>query len=1346
MKSGEDRLAAWRRGLFLILVGPLLIALGASAGLFDRLPIFEPQPIESLHAGLTRTFEVLLDEAAMAAEATLRAADSGRPPDFVSGPLVERIDGSGVLDENLEFLTWSGTPAEPPRAFADPGWPRWSIRVDGIWTRLLVRAGPDWKGRFALVSAVIDTELSDRQFLDLLPEEIRRGVRLEVYFQDTEFLLDEARGEIGGAAAPPPAPRSMPGATTFWLRSPSGQTLAAAALAPLPQALLLTRVHRAAGAWAALLGVLILFACIDWPTRTRTLSGLSAALATLAVARLVLIWQQVPARLLPRELGRASLYGSSGYADLFASPGDLLLTAFGFFLAAVALRRYLGRLAETRHFVALAVATAAAAGATACGLLVTVFMARNSRIPLLERPTPFEWDDRLPLWIGLILILLGAAELWARVANLLRRSGIGAPPSRLAVILALVPLIATSSFVLQSVAQRIALEQLSSDLAPEVAEQTQRRMVILPDAIHEIDERIQRHDPMDPTQSFKQQDMAYRYWVEGELFHSGYRSSLSFYNVEGHRVSHFGFGLLALLEEIRLTPEARPGEVFRRLEYFEPTAALRQRLIHAQMPIYSGGQLLGIVVGHVLDEPDNLPFLPWTQPYLSALGSGPPGAGREYPDRLHYVLYDASGEVKLTTLPRPPADCAGFRAAARSGERIHAWAGESRYVGIALTDDDDRLHLLLLPALGFLGRVAAMIRLQFLGLAVLLVLRLAALARRLVKLGGVRSLGHELRSSIYRRVLAASLIAAGIPLFGLAIFLRGYIERRADDMLVSEATRVVSVARAVVENYWATQFDNDESGTVLNDSALYWLRNVVGQEIHVYEDGLLLASSKPELFTSGLLAHRLDGEVQEKLIGEGLPYAVLPTPLGPTTIPVAYAKVHSRDDVSADRVVAVPLVLEQRQIAEGTARVAEMILLATVSLFTLLAAAAAFLASSVARPVRELVAAADRISAGDYTTRLEAHTRDEVAELVRGFNAMGAALQRQRADLRNQRDYMETLLHHHTTGVISVDARGTIVTLNPSAAALLEAADDGSAIGSDLRETLALREGLAPLAEALAEPARSGSTVEVDVTHDDSVRRYQIVRVELDEIAGNKIGAMILIDDVTDLMRSNQLAAWAEMARVIAHEIKNPLTPIQLAGEHLRRLLRDRGLLPSPDMEACLDTIIKQVRALHTIAGEFSAYAKLPGLQAESVDPVEFMRSTLEPYRSAPAPRIELVEQYEPTPHASIDERVLGRAVINLVENALQAMPDGGRLTISVRPDDTRRQALLSVRDTGQGLLPEVRRRLFEPYFSTKSSGTGLGLAIMRRAVEAHEGEIEVESEYGCGTAFVIRLPFSPEV
>jgi two-component system nitrogen regulation sensor histidine kinase NtrY len=224
-------------------------------------------------------------------------------------------------------------------------------------------------------------------------------------------------------------------------------------------------------------------------------------------------------------------------------------------------------------------------------------------------------------------------------------------------------------------------------------------------------------------------------------------------------------------------------------------------------------------------------------------------------------------------------------------------------------------------------------------------------------------------------------------------------------------------------------------------------------------------------------------------------------------------------------------------------------------------------------------------------------------------------------------------------------------------------------------------------------------------------------------------------------MRSNQLAAWAEMARAIAHEIKNPLTPIQLSTEHLRRLLIDRGVLPSTEIEACLETVIKQVRNLYDIAGEFSAYAKLPDLKPEPLDPVAFMRATIGPYRASGLSHVELDERYEPSGTVAIDPKVLGRAVVNLVENALEAMPDGGRLTISVGPDEARGEVVLAVGDTGIGLDPEVRRRLFEPYFSTKSSGTGLGLAIVRRAVEAHHGRIELNTAVAGGTTFEIRLP-----
>jgi two-component system nitrogen regulation sensor histidine kinase NtrY len=419
-----------------------------------------------------------------------------------------------------------------------------------------------------------------------------------------------------------------------------------------------------------------------------------------------------------------------------------------------------------------------------------------------------------------------------------------------------------------------------------------------------------------------------------------------------------------------------------------------------------------------------------------------------------------------------------------------------------------------------------------------------------------------------------------------------------------------------------------------------------------------------------------------------------------------------------------------------------MLLLATVLLVGLLAVAAAYLARTVARPVRDLVGATVRIASGDYAARLEPRTQDEVAELVSGFNSMASSLSEQRADLERRRDYMERLLLHATTGVISTDPDGKVVTLNPAAKELLAAAGERLRAGADLAGALSAADELKPLAEMLhADIPGRDDPREFDFEREGEPHRYRLVRVALPDPAGGSLGSLLLLDDVTELMRSNQLAAWAEMARAIAHEIKNPLTPIQLSTEHLQRLLRDRGILPSKEIDACIETVIKQVRMLHQIAGEFSAYAKLPALTPEPADPITFMRETIGPYRAAKPSDIELHESYEPCGRVAIDEKVLARALVNLVENALQAMPEGGRLELSVEPDPSAAYALLSVSDSGVGLDAAVKKRLFEPYFSTKSSGTGLGLAIALRAVEAHKGRIEVESEPGQGTTFRIYLP-----
>jgi signal transduction histidine kinase len=1310
MTAAAGRFGSLRFKLFLLLAGPLLVAL--TAGLGDWSSALRPSEATELarrEQRLVNTFEALLAEVSRVASTAL--ADSPRVAwtgaRLRPGALARRVEGIGLLGPDLEFISWEGMPADPPPWLAEAGRPDWTVRVDGVRTRLLARAGPDGRGRLALVSFVVDSTLDDLSFRHLLPNDLRTGVQIDIEFGAPE-------GTDG------PGPGLVP------LRSPSGDLLAVANLAPASPAWRAKRTGDVARAWATVLFLALLAFLFDWKAICARPSGLLLAAAAIAAGRGLALWQHVTGGLLSRELGAASLYGSSKLWGLLQSPADLLLTGAAIYLACVATRVWCSR-PGARGMLERWIAGLAAAGTTLVVSDMATSLARNSRVPLLERPAPFEWDVRLVLWLALVLSILGASELWASLWTSRRAHARAGGPAPVPVALVLVVLSAGASMLLQRQSERLAVEQVDSELAPLVLEQAERRRLALTEALQEVVDRYEhREDPGGSHPEF----LAYRHWVGSELFHRRYKSSLDFYTAEGEPLDHFGFGMPPLDEAI---PSVGGGleQAGVKEEWMDDMAA-QPWLLHAEAPLVVGDEVVGYVVGHVLDEPDNLPFLPWSQTYLAALGPGAPRAAAQAPGGgLQYVLYGALGEIDLTTLLQPPAETGELREAAARGGTLRVAAGDERYMALALEEDGGRLHLLLLPQLTLAGRLGAIVRLSLLGLSVLVVL---ALLTRAFRSGGLRGLVPLLRGSFYRKLLAALLLASIAPLVGLALFLRGYLEGRGDAALVSSATQLVSTVQRVVEDYSVEEIEGE---TGLTDGVLYWLRRIVGQEIHVYRDGRLQASSTRELFDSGLLPPRLDGEVQRRLVDEGLPHLVVPMSIGSTDILVAYAPVRRSGDPPSRMTVAVPLVLEQRQIARALSRVGEMILLATVALVGLLAVAAALLARTVARPVRDLVAATAEIAAGDYATRLEPATEDEVAELVHGFNTMASALARQRADLERRRDYIETLLRHAPTGVISLDAGNRVVTLNPAATELLPSVR--LQVGDDLNAVLADSREFEPLSRGLRE-ARAGEPVDVDLVGDEP-RRLRGVRVELRKTDGERFGTLILLEDVTDLMRSNQLAAWAEMARAIAHEIKNPLTPIQLSTEHLARLLADRPEKPTEEEQACLETIIKQVRALYDIAGEFSAYAKLPVLAPEPIDPVAFMRGVVAPYRAAKPTGITIAESYGETTSIAADPKVLSRAVINLIENALQAMPDGGTLTVGVDAGERDSRVALSVADTGPGLGREVRRRLFEPYFSTKSSGTGLGLAIARRVVEAHGGTIEVASAPERGTVFRIYLP-----
>jgi signal transduction histidine kinase len=1286
---------------------------------------------------LEEWFTGQMEEARALTSAAIERGFDVRPASKEGSAIARRLEGVGQLDPGQHYLSWFGRPPEPDRWFLAPETAAWSVRLDGVNTRLLVKSEPDSEGRIALASFIIDSTLENNSFAELLPASLEDRIHLDVAFRDTRA----AGAAMAGEADAPKATVADDQSVRVTLRSPARTVLAEATIHVVDPAHSARRTREVAFAWAALAFVMLAATLFRWRRVTMGGRELISTLVGVSVARLLLLVTRVPALLLPRELGSASVFGTSSLGGLAGSPADLLLTAISVYAIAVAIRDFAAGIRTSRRALAWTVAAGGTALTLAAVGWMIVCVVRNSSVHLLASPGLWRWGERQLLAVSLVLAAIGAAELLALLWCFLRGKHAIAQrrAPRVSTGVALSVVLLAGSLALQAMSQQLALERLRSEYAPLVVAQTERRSVALAAGVRHVAEtfaqRGQDAVPVSSNQAF----MAYHFWSSGELFFSGYQSSLAFYSPEGELVSHFGFELPAL-DETFDTETGEPGVLSSWEEPFGGVASVRAQLIHAEMPVFEDGKLLGTVVGHVIDEPDNLPFLPGVRPYLAALGPGAPYMSGDLPfGGPEYVLYDAPGTVLISTIDQPPAVSDALVQALDGDGSVDISTGVGRFTGMATQDPFHRLHLLLTPVPSLLQRLAASVRLLVFGVAMLtIVSALSALVRRRAAADLVRSI----RGSFHAKLLAALLLASVVPLIGLALFMRGYIDQRGRESLETAAVRYAAASQRVLDDYAATLLETDiDYVNLLNDDIVDWLRNVVGQEIIVYENGLLQATSKRELFTSGALQVRLDGEVHRRLGREGLPFLVVPSQLGPSMVPVAYAPVQGADPLR-ELVVAVPMIAEQAEITRATDRVGEMILLSTVLLASLLAVVAAFVARTVARPLRELVGATARIAAGDYDTRLEARTRDEVADLVGGFNSMASSLATQRSDLERRRDYMERLLQHATTGVISVDPQDVVVTLNPAARALLSDGVGNVRIGETLTDTLERSDGLKPLAELISRPLRHpGEPEEIDLERDGEPRRLRVVRIDLPDPAGGSVGRLVLLDDVTELMRSNQLAAWAEMARAIAHEIKNPLTPIQLSTEHLQRLLRDRNVLPEPNVEACLDTVMKQVRTLYDIAGEFSAYAKLPALRPEPADAVAFMRAAAGPYRAAHPRNVTLEESYVPSGRAAIDGKVLGRAVVNLIENALQAMPDGGVLTVAVAPDDDRNEVVLTVADTGVGLSAEVRRRLFEPYFSTKSSGTGLGLAIARRAVEAHQGRIEVQARDGLGTAFRIHLP-----
>ncbi|MGM0646622.1 MAG: ATP-binding protein [Thermodesulfobacteriota bacterium] len=414
------------------------------------------------------------------------------------------------------------------------------------------------------------------------------------------------------------------------------------------------------------------------------------------------------------------------------------------------------------------------------------------------------------------------------------------------------------------------------------------------------------------------------------------------------------------------------------------------------------------------------------------------------------------------------------------------------------------------------------------------------------------------------------------------------------------------------------------------------------------------------------------------------------------------------------------------------------------------------LAKEISAPVQALAVGTQRIARGDLSVRLEDHSSDEIGLLVQSFNKMAGDLEqsqdrlrlanerlaRQNRELEERGRYMEAVLNNITAGVISVDSQGRINTVNAAAEAIL-GLEAQSLVGAD---PLDLLEGehavlVQGMLRQLSQAPDSQWQRQLDLDLGGQLRKLLINAVVLQTENGERAGLVAVFEDVTELDKMQRMAAWREVARRIAHEIKNPLTPIKLSAQRLQRKFGDE--VQDRVFSQSTELIIRQVEHLQQMVSEFSAFAKLPEVHPARDDLASLVEEVVGLFRQSHSAIAWTVTHQGDTPSFRFDREAIKRVLLNLLTNAAEALSgqEGGQVDVSLNCDVTKGWVRVQVADNGPGLSAEERSRLFEPYFSRKKGGTGLGLTIVKSLVNDHHGYVRIRPNSPQGSVFVVELP-----
>jgi two-component system, NtrC family, nitrogen regulation sensor histidine kinase NtrY len=398
-----------------------------------------------------------------------------------------------------------------------------------------------------------------------------------------------------------------------------------------------------------------------------------------------------------------------------------------------------------------------------------------------------------------------------------------------------------------------------------------------------------------------------------------------------------------------------------------------------------------------------------------------------------------------------------------------------------------------------------------------------------------------------------------------------------------------------------------------------------------------------------------------------------------------------------------------------------------------------YLAKGITIPIQQVAAGTHEVAHGNWDYQIEAAGDDELGTLVESFNQMTRDLKKSNLELLRRGKFVETVLANITAGVIAVDPSGRITSWNKAAEQML-AVKGSAALGKNYREMFE-SEPLAVVRELIDNlKDRESIETEMQIQLPDHLLTVFATAATLRDDANDSLGVMIFLEDITQIQKVQRMEAWREVARRIAHEIKNPLTPIQLSAERLRKryakMLQGDGAV----LDKCTTTIIQQVVELKNLVNEFSQFARLPTAQPVPNDLNEIVQEALFLFKEGHN-HIGFEFRQGELPALDLDREQIKRVMINLLDNAVAAVGGAGEVQISTAYDPSRNTAYLEVADDGCGLAPEARVRIFEPGFTTKKQGTGLGLTIVNQIVEDHRGYIRVRANEPRGTRFVIEFP-----